>query len=75
MLTQNETMGPATAIDGGSAPIAAFGVRIMTSCISIKRGVYQSQRDNAIQGKSLCKFLALHTLMWVKNKVLANRIS
>ena len=42
MLTQNEAMGAATASDGGSAPIASFWVRIMTSCISIKRGVYCS---------------------------------
>ena len=40
MLTQNEAMGAATASDGERAPIASFWVRIMTSCISIKRGVY-----------------------------------
>ena len=39
MLTQNEAMGAATASDGGSAPIASFWVRIMTSCMNIKRGV------------------------------------
>ena len=39
MLTQNETMGAATASDGEHAPIASFWVRIMTSCVSIKRGV------------------------------------
>ena len=45
MLTQNEAMGAATASDGGSAPVASLWVRIMTSCISIKRGVYQHQCD------------------------------
>ena len=39
MLPQNEAMGAATASDGGVAPIASFWVRIMTSCINIKRGV------------------------------------
>ena len=39
MLTQIEAMGAATASDGGLAPIASFWVRIMTSCISIERGV------------------------------------
>ena len=39
MLTQNEAMGAATASDGERAPIASFWVRIMTSCINIKRGV------------------------------------
>ena len=43
MLTQNEAMGAATASDGGRAPIASFWVRIMTSCINIKRGVYYQQ--------------------------------
>ena len=37
-LTQNEAKGAATA-SVGHAPIAPFCVRIMTSCISIKRGV------------------------------------
>ena len=41
MLTQNEAMGAATASDGGHAPIASFWVRIMTSCINIKRGIYR----------------------------------
>ena len=40
MLIQNEAMGAATANVGGRAPIASFWVRIMTSCINIKRGVY-----------------------------------
>ena len=39
MLIQNEATGAATASDGESAPIASFWVRIMTSCINIKRGV------------------------------------
>ena len=39
MLTQNEAMGAPTVSDGGGAPITSFWVRIMTSCISIKRGV------------------------------------
>ena len=40
MLTQNEAMGAASASDGGRAHIASFWVRMMTSCISIKRGVW-----------------------------------
>ena len=38
-LTQNEAMGAATASDGGRALIASFWLRIMLSCINIKRGV------------------------------------
>ena len=36
MQIQNGAMGAATASDGGRAPM----VRIMTSCINIKRGVW-----------------------------------
>ena len=43
MLIQNGAMGAATASDGGRAPIASFWVRIMTSCISIKRGIWDIQ--------------------------------
>ena len=43
MLTQNRAMGAATASDGERAPIASFWVRIMTSCISIKGGIYRQQ--------------------------------
>ena len=37
--TQNEAMGAGTVSDGERAPIASFWVRMMTSCINIKRGV------------------------------------
>ena len=40
MLTQSEARGASTASDGERAPTASFWVRIMTSCASIKRGVY-----------------------------------
>ena len=39
ILTQNEALGAATASGGGRAPIASFWVRIMTSCMNIKRSV------------------------------------
>ena len=39
MLTENEAMGASTSSDGGRAAIASFWVRMMTSCINIKRGV------------------------------------
>ena len=49
MLTQNEAMGAATASDGKHAPIASFWVGIMTSCISIKRGVWCLIMDSVLR--------------------------
>ena len=37
ILTQNEAIG--AAIGGGHAPLASFWVRIVKSCMNIKRGV------------------------------------
>ena len=39
VLTQNEAIGAVTASGGGRAPMASVWVRIMTSCINIKRGI------------------------------------
>ena len=39
ILIQREALGAATASRSGRAPIASFWVRIMTSCMNIKRGV------------------------------------
>ena len=37
----HEVRHNANSKQGGRAPIASFWVKIMTSCINIKRGVYQ----------------------------------
>ena len=44
----NEGMGAATASDGELAPIASFWVRIMKSCINIKRGYDQGTHEKRI---------------------------
>ena len=42
ILTQNEAIDEDTESGGGRAPMASFWVRIMTSCMNIKRGVLES---------------------------------
>ena len=49
MITQNEAMGVATASDWERAPIASFWVRIMASCLNIKRGVLDANGTNLLE--------------------------
>ena len=55
MLIQNEAMGAATASGGRLVPAASYWVRIMTSCINIKRGELCSDMClAALCDKGLC---------------------
>ena len=59
MLSQTEAIGAATASDGGLAPIASFWVRIMTSCINIKRGVLYLMKSHVWKSRYLSLSLLL----------------
>ena len=52
VLTQNEAIGAVTASGGGRAPMASVWVRIMMSCINIKRGIYTTPSDLSLSQKS-----------------------